>query len=527
MKSHSQKSILYHRHAKPGAFNKPALETDSPAEFNSEDLTPHFFITIKNLLQDTLVKYFHSIRTVVLNFSTALLDDTYAFVQRYKQTVFTASAGDYENRKLGILSQLNLLQLLIGLLIPISIVFSRQSVAFLSAIIFMFPPLINLLVLYLISKQKHTVAMIAYFALYPFFTNLSYIDSANLGTELFFILYSILSVFFLQERMHIICCIGFNMINYLMLVVMLNKTPAAGADNHFFFFLLNHLLAIIIIFYSLYLLKKENAGYQSAILEKGDELQCINEEVRKQKEEIAAKANQLEKQTIQLNEIDAFKNRLFSIVSHDLRGPLHALRNLFQEVEKQKLSAREVKELVPEVLKDLNYATELTDNLLNWAKSQMTGAMVTPQVIKVSPMITEIVKLIRLQAELKEIKIDCELKDDLSIYADSDMIRLVIRNLLSNAIKFTPSGGTVSVFTDATAENVEIIVKDTGEGMDGTTLEKIRSNSYYTTQGTAGEMGTGLGLMLCSDFLRKNKGLLHIESTKGKGSIFSFILPAA
>jgi hypothetical protein len=97
----------------------------------------------------------------------------------------------------------------------------------------MFPPLINLLVLYLNSKKKDTVAMIAYFALYPFFTNLSYIDSANLGTELFFILYSILSVFFLQQLAHILCCIGFNMVNYLMLVVMLNKTPAAGADNHF------------------------------------------------------------------------------------------------------------------------------------------------------------------------------------------------------------------------------------------------------------------------------------------------------
>jgi two-component system, sensor histidine kinase and response regulator len=107
------------------------------------------------------------------------------------------------------------------------------------------------------------------------------------------------------------------------------------------------------------------------------------------------------------------------------------------------------------------------------------------------------------------------------------MIRLVVRNLLSNAIKFTPGGGTVSVFTDATDNDVEIIIKDTGEGMDDETLEKIRSNNYYTSQGTAGEQGTGLGLMLCSDFLRKNNGLLRIESTKGKGSTFSFTLPAA
>jgi signal transduction histidine kinase len=527
MKSHSQKPILFQRHLKHGVFKKPALETESSAEFDSENLHPSFFVSVRNVLLDPLAKHLHSVRNAVLNFTASVAKDSYAFVQRYKQTVFTASAGDYENRKLGILSQLNLLQLLIGILIPISIIFSRQSVAFLSALIFIFPPLINLLVLYLNSKQKNTVAMITYFALYPFFTNLSYIDSANLGTELFFILYSILSVFFLQQVSHIFFCIGFNMINYLMLVVMLNKTPAAGADNHFFFFLLNHLLAIIIIFYSLYLLKKENSGYQSGILEKRDELQRINVEVKKQKEEIAAKASQLEKQTIQLNEMDAFKNRLFSIVSHDLRAPLHALKNLFQEVEKQQLPADEVKQLVPEVLKDLNYATELTDNLLNWAKSQMAGATVSPHDIKISPMITEVVQLMRLQAELKEIKIVCRLKDDLSIYADSDMIRLVIRNLLSNAIKFTPCGGSVSIFTEATENDVEIIIKDTGEGMDDITLKKIRSSSYYTTQGTAGELGTGLGLMLCKDFLIKNKGLFHIESTKGKGSTFSFTLPAA
>ena len=102
-----------------------------------------------------------------------------------------------------------------------------------------------------------------------------------------------------------------------------------------------------------------------------------------------------------------------------------------------------------------------------------------------------------------------------------------MRNLLSNAIKFTPYGGAVSVITHATENDVEIIIKDTGEGMDEEMLEKIKENTYYSTQGTAGEQGTGLGLMLCREFLVKNKGILHIESTKGEGSTFSFTLPAA
>ena len=140
-------------------------------------------------------------------------------------------------------------------------------------------------------------------------------------------------------------------------------------------------------------------------------------------------------------------------------------------------------------------------------------------------MIDEVMQQLRLQAELKNIRIKTKVSKDLFIYADSDMVKLVIRNILSNAIKFTPNDGAVSIGTNAVHAYVEIFIEDSGEGMDAEALDKIRNNDYFTTRGTANEQGTGLGLMLCKEFLEKNKGQLHIESTKGKGSIFSFTLP--
>ena len=527
MKSHLINSIhfkgLLNRRGSSMPVRQFSVDNNAPAKIAK----PQLIISLTAALRQLII-FFNRLRIAAATSTVALVKDSYVFLRNYKQNQFTANAGDYEKRKLEILFQLNRLQLLLGILMPVIVFFNEDNLPFLSALIFLLPPLINVLVLKMASRQKNIEAMIGYLVLYPFFTNLAYADSFSQGADLFIVLYGILSVFFLQQLSHIAICVCFSMLNYFLVVVLLGRFNASSSQISFqIFFVFNHMVAIAAILYSLWLLKKENTGHQASMLATNNELIEMNIKVSRQNNEIAEKAKQLEQQAARLNEMDNFKNVLFSIVSHDLKTPLYALRNLFQEVEKQNLPAHEVREMVPDVLKDLNYVTELTENLLSWAKNQMTGGTVSPHDIKVSPMITEIVQLIRLQAEQKEIKIECHLKDSLSIYADSDMIRLVMRNLLSNAIKFTPYGGRVSIITDATNNDVEIIIKDTGEGMDDEILEKIRSNSYYSTQGTAGEQGTGLGLMLCRDFLIKNKGRLHVESTKGEGSIFSFTLPAA
>jgi len=121
--------------------------------------------------------------------------------------------------------------------------------------------------------------------------------------------------------------------------------------------------------------------------------------------------------------------------------------------------------------------------------------------------------------------VSMEVEESVCAFADKDMVNLVLRNLLSNAIKYTPEKGRIEVGVSRKASWVEIFVKDSGMGMSPEALEKIHLNNYYTTKGTAGESGTGLGLMLCREFVARNGGKLHIESEVEKGSVFTFTLP--
>ena len=151
--------------------------------------------------------------------------------------------------------------------------------------------------------------------------------------------------------------------------------------------------------------------------------------------------------------------------------------------------------------------------------------VMNPQLIEVSALVREANDLLRLQADSKQITIEFNNQHPAYIHADRDMISLVIRNLLSNAIKFTPAGGRIEIGIIEKLSLVELFVKDTGVGMEPHVIRQLFENKYYSTQGTANETGTGLGLMLCKDFITRNGGNIEVKSEVGKGSVFSFVLP--
>jgi signal transduction histidine kinase len=305
--------------------------------------------------------------------------------------------------------------------------------------------------------------------------------------------------------------LGWSMVSYFVLAVICKNYTYQLASVNIFFYLFNQLLALAFIFYGLYLIKRENTGYQQSILQ--------------QKEAIAANERLLQRQTEELTELNAVKNKLFSVIAHDLKSPIYALRNLFRNMQEQDLPASEIKELVPEVVNELTYTSSLMENLLLWARSQMQADTVKPQALDVSGMILDVAHLLHMNAKAKQIRVGMQVDESLCAFADRDMVHLVIRNLLSNAIKYTPSNGTITLGSKKTASGIEITVKDTGQGMDEDTLEKVNQQTFHTTKGTAGESGTGLGLMLCKEFLARNNSTLRIESRLDEGSTFSFILP--
>ncbi|HWB92106.1 MAG TPA: HAMP domain-containing sensor histidine kinase [Puia sp.] len=430
--------------------------------------------------------------------------------ERIKTLGLTTDMDDYEKRKLKIFNQLNFFQLVTGFFIPIAGAVSNRHFPLVAWFVACTPALVNAIVLALNARRQYDLAKIAYFILYPFTTSVVYIWGINMGVELSFVLNGILAVFFIRDISQMLFALGMSMVSYFVLAGLCKNYPYQLASASLFFYVFNQLVTIAFIFYGLFLIKRENAGYQQSILQ--------------QKEEIYANGILLKKQTEELTQLNAFKNRLFSIIAHDLKSPIYALRNLFRNMQQFDLPAGEIKAMVPEVENELSHTTNLMENVLHWARSQMQADTVKPQLIDISGMMTDVIRLLRLQADAKSIRVTLQADVTAIAYADKDMTHLVLRNLLSNAIKYTPENGEITVGNTRTEKGIAVFVRDTGMGISPDALQKIQESNFYTTKGTAGEAGTGLGLMLCKEFIARNAGSLHIESLPGKGSTFTVIL---
>ncbi len=448
-----------------------------------------------------------------------------ALLYKIKSIGFTQHMDDYEKRKLGIFNQLNFLQLLAGIIVPVIGLFPNDKIPPSACFAALLPALLTIAVLSFNYYQKYESALIAYFIVHPFLTCVIYLNGVNLGVDLNFILYGVLSVFFLKDIGLMLFTIAFSMISYFVLSVIWKQYQYGLATANMSLFLFNQALAIGFIFYGLLLIKKENNGYQLSILNKNEALGERNKKIEKQKTEIAEKANLLKIQTVELTELNTLKNKLFSVISHDLKAPMYALRKVFQNVQQHDLSAKEIKDLIPHVNNDLDYTISLMENLLQWSKSQMEAHVIESSKVNVSQLITEVLQLLHLQAEAKQIYIEIKNNKPVYVLADKEMINLVLRNLVSNAIKFTPQKGSILIGVNEQPSFVEVYVKDNGTGISIESLKMINENNYYSTKGTSSESGTGLGLMLCKEFLVKNGGQMHIESKEGEGSIVSFTLP--
>lgn len=441
-----------------------------------------------------------------------------------KSIGITSGMEEYDVRKMSIFNQLNFFGIAMGFVVPIISMFALSHLPPMAWFAAGAPLAIGIIVLWLNYERYYEFARMVYFSFYPVITCMVYLGKADVGIELFFILYGIMSVFFLQQRINIVVSLSLSMICYLIAAVVPHEFYFSLASANYFFYVLNHLLAIAFIFYALYLVKKENNDYQRSLVTKGQELHRRNLEIERQAGEIAEKASLLEQQTLELTELNQVKNKLFSVIAHDLKTPMYALRNVFLSMQ-DGMTPKEIKEMLPAIVNEMNYTTSLMENLLQWAKTQMKSSSVEPEVLDIKVMTDEVIQLLQLQANNKKIYLESTIHLPVYCYADREMVNLVLRNLLSNAIKFTPEHGKVAVGIDDRGSYVEVFVEDTGIGMSSHDIRQLFGDSYYTTKGTASENGTGLGLKLCKHFLEKNGGKIAVRSHPGKGSIFSFTLP--
>ncbi|OQP60617.1 hypothetical protein A3860_32915 [Niastella vici] len=241
---------------------------------------------------------------------------------------------------------------------------------------------------------------------------------------------------------------------------------------------------------------------------------------------LEAKNEEIERQAILLLKNNQEKDNMFSIISHDLKVPLHSLKVILQLLGDSYQEKETMEKILEELRRDINHSTDLVNNLLFWANSQFKGSTVLPVIFSVRQVITDALQIFIKQAAVKGINLEHELTaDEITVWADMNMIQVIIRNLVSNAIKFCNMGDTITISASTTNAVVTISVADSGIGIPPETLEKINQGQMVSTFGTADEKGIGLGLRLCYELAKLNDGILTVQSKPGKGSIFYLALP--
>ncbi len=228
----------------------------------------------------------------------------------------------------------------------------------------------------------------------------------------------------------------------------------------------------------------------------------------------------------QLNESNNVKNKLFSIISHDLKNEISGLDGSLSLMKENAFSPEEFQEIIPLLSNRTHQTSILLNNLLNWSKSQMKELNANPTHFDITEVISSKFSYFKPKAEQKNIKLINKLAPT-KIYADKDMFGIISQNLIANAIKFCDSGDSVTLISEELSDHFKIYFMDTGIGIDPANLSKLFAEDTFTTNGTQNETGTGLGLKICKELTELNNGKIKVDSALGTGSTFCISLPKA
>ena len=236
----------------------------------------------------------------------------------------------------------------------------------------------------------------------------------------------------------------------------------------------------------------------------------------------------IQQQNEELRATIANRDKMYSVIAHDLRSPMASIRmvlNLVVTAMSPDMIGPELFELLDKANKESEEVHDLLDNLLKWTKSQTGRLNVVLQEFDLNDVIPGVVEIFEMIATTKKIKLTYEgTNTPLIVRADNDMLKTIVRNFMSNAIKFSPEGGIVEIRMSTQDNFAKVSVHDHGVGIEPERIDSI-FHKGETTYGTGGEEGSGLGLLLCADFARKNGGDVMVESVLGKGSTFSVLVP--
>ncbi|MFA6571531.1 MAG: ATP-binding protein [Bacteroidota bacterium] len=260
-----------------------------------------------------------------------------------------------------------------------------------------------------------------------------------------------------------------------------------------------------------------------------EELQLSRELIEKHAKNLSALNVKLAESEVNLKDLNASKDKFFTIIAHDLKGPFQGLLGYAEILSRDlnSLNQDEIRELANDMHSSAEHLFKLLENLLQWSRLQRGVIEYNPDNFQVSKLVQLILLLLQAVANQKKIKLINKIPEDLYLLADVNMVNTIFRNLISNAIKFTKIHGKITISSKKENDKfARLFVADDGIGIEPEDLKKLfRIDSNHSTAGTANEKGTGLGLILCKDLVEKNNGKIEVESKVNSGTTFSFTLP--
>ncbi len=286
------------------------------------------------------------------------------------------------------------------------------------------------------------------------------------------------------------------------------------------------MLVTFLLLSALIIITSGKIGYLLA--SKISQLQKTHEELEQTKLQLDIKNNALKIKNKELTEINATKDKFFRIIGHDLKSPISHMIQFSTLIEQKytELQNDEILKFIKAMKESSIRGFKLLDNLLEWSRSQTGQIEFEPEFTSFYNLVQENIDIINYDTEIKNIKIYNEVNKDIEINVDKNMINTVIRNLLSNAIKFSYPGGNIKILSKHTNDHFEFAVKDNGKGISNDNCNKLfKIETGLSTLGTNNEKGTGIGLVLCKEFIDKHEGEIWVESEIEKGSTFYFTIP--
>jgi signal transduction histidine kinase len=294
------------------------------------------------------------------------------------------------------------------------------------------------------------------------------------------------------------------------------------------------IIALVLIFTVIYYIRfKKTVRLSRKLQEKNQEIERQKEEIAQQSSNLReinslliTKNEEIKKHQEHLQEVNEMKDRIFSIIGHDLKSPVATLKNSFELLMKGDYDKDKIREFHEMMYENISPIYNLLENLLLWAKNQQNDITFKPKQCNLQEIINDNIKLLNNNAKQKQITLEAEYDGSLEAEVDYNMISTVVRNLLSNAIKFSYPGNDVLVKAHSGNNKVIISVNDKGMGISEEELNKIlHTDQHFSKRGTEKEKGSGLGLNICKKFIQLHNGTFNAFSEEGTGSQFIFTIP--